>query len=70
MGMVELVLRFTAIGLILCLGFGFLYESLEEDSYYPQELALPAIATRVLGVVLTVGSIFLFVWQLIQIRLP
>ncbi len=65
----ELVFRFTGIFLLLCLGFSFLYESMETESYCPEELALPALATRVLGVVLTVGSVFLCIWQMIQIKL-
>ena len=65
----EMMFRFTGIFLLLCLGFSFLYESMETESYCPEELALPAIATRILGVVLTVGSVFLCVWQMIQIKL-
>lgn len=68
MHLIDLVLTFTAIGLMMCLGFGFLYESMGEESYVPEDLALPSTATGPLGLVLTVGSTLLLIWQFIQLH--
>ncbi len=68
MHLIDLVLKFTAIGLMMCLGFAFLYESMGEESFVPEDLALPGAATGPLGLVLTVGSTLLLVWQLILLH--
>ena len=53
--------------LVLFLGFDFMAESFTDESFFPDELALPATVTRPIGIVLSIGATVAIVWQLIRL---
>lgn len=65
--LISLVFEFVLMVLVLFLGFDFMAESFTDESFFPDELALPATVTRPIGIVLSIGATVAIVWQLIRL---
>ncbi|NOY24077.1 MAG: hypothetical protein GXO70_11295 [Acidobacteria bacterium] len=65
--LITLVFEFALMVMLLFLGFDFMVESFSEESFFPDELVLPATVTRPIGVVLSIGAALAIVWQLIHL---
>lgn len=65
--LISLVFEFVLMILVLFLGFDFMAESFTEESFFPDELALPSTVTRPIGIVLSIGATLAIVWQLIHL---
>ncbi len=65
--LISLVFKFVLMVLVLFLGFDFIAESFTEESFFPDELVLPAAVTRPIGIILSIGAVAAIVWQLIRL---
>ena len=65
--LISLVFEFVLMVMVLFLGFDFMAESFTKESFFPDELALPATVTRPIGIVLSIGATLAIVWQLIHL---
>lgn len=66
--LISSVLDFTLLAFLVFLGFSFMYESMGEYSFFPDDLVLPAAVTRPVGIVLALAGTLAFVWQLIRLH--
>lgn len=65
MELISIILQFSGLVLVLFAGFGLLYESFSEKSFFPEELVISPKIARPIGIVVSLVAVFAIVYKVI-----
>lgn len=67
MELISLILQFAGLVLVLFAGFGLLYESFSETSFFPKDLAISPKISRPTGVIVSLIAVSAIVYKVIAL---
>ncbi len=65
MELISTILQITGLVLVLFAGFGLLYESFSDTSFFPEELRISAKISRPIGILVSVCAVFAIIYKVV-----
>jgi len=65
MELISIILQFVGLILVLFAGFGLIYESFSETSFFPKELVISSKIARPIGIVVSLTAVFVIVYKVV-----